>query len=256
MLDLAGRGAIVAGTRRLGEAVVQRLAREGVRLAILYRRSGDQAEAQAARARQVTDRAVAIPADLSVEADVERAVAQARDHLGDLSFCVNLAFDYPRSPLAELDAAAWERGMAGARSTFLLAVHAARAMQGNRGPTRGHLVFFGDWAAGQTPYLDHLPYLTGKAAVHFMTRAFARELAPHGILVNALAPGPTSRPPDLPLEQWRKALEQAPLHRESSVEDLAELVATLLRLETITGEVIDVDSGRHLAGTTPRESVD
>ncbi len=256
MLDLAGRGAIVAGTRRLGDAVVQRLAREGVRLAILYRHSREQAEAQAAQARRLADRVVTIPADLSLETDVQRAVLEARQQLGDLSFCVNLAFDYPRATFAELDASAWERGMAGARSTFLLAVHAARAMQANPGPTRGHLVFFGDWAAGQTPYLDHLPYLTGKAAVHFMTRAFARELASHGILVNALAPGPTSRPPDLPEDLWRKALEQAPLNRESSVDDLAEMVATLLRLETITGEVIHVDSGRHLAGTAPRESAD
>ncbi len=60
--------------------------------------------------------------------------------------------------------------MSAAKGTYLLATHCARAMSWNAGPTRGHLIFFGDWAADETPYLDYLPYLTGKAAVHFMTR--------------------------------------------------------------------------------------
>jgi enoyl-[acyl-carrier-protein] reductase (NADH) len=54
---------------------------------------------------------------------------------------------------------------------------------------------------------------------------------------------------------WEVALEQTPLARESSEEDVAELIATLLRLETITGETIRVDSGRHLAGTARRRPV-
>ncbi len=53
--------------------------------------------------------------------------------------------------------------------------------------------------------------------------------------------------------EWQEALQLAPLHRESSPEDIAELVATLLRLETMTGETIRVDSGRHLAGAGPAD---
>ena len=122
-------------------------------------------------------------------------------------------------------------------------------MMANPGPTRGHIIIFGDWAAGETPYRNHLPYLTAKAAVQFMARAFAAELAPHGVLVNAIAPGPTMRPPDISPESWqRNVLGQSPLRRESSAEEMAELVVTLLKSETITGETIRVDSGRHLAG--------
>src|SRR5438128_2353040 len=83
----------------------------------------------------------------------------------------------------------------------------------NEGPTRGHLISFGDWAAEATPYHDYLPYLTAKAAVHFMVRAFAIELAPFGILANAISPGPTAKPPDASEEEWRAALRRAPLHR-------------------------------------------
>ena len=82
-----------------------------------------------------------------------------------------------------------------------------------------------------------------------MTRAFAAELAPHRILVNSIAPGPTMRPPEISEESWeRDVLAKAPLRRESSADEIAEVVAMLLKSETITGETIRVDSGRHIAG--------
>lgn len=252
MVDLRGRGCIVAGTRRIGAAVVRRLAAEGVRPAIIYRRSRAEAERLLAEAKATAGGGCLIQADLTVEGEVAAAVAAAKRDLGDLSFCVNLASDYPRNPFPSLDAAAWEEGLAGAKGTYLLAVHAARAMMDNRGPARGHLIFFGDWAAEETPYLDHLPYLTGKAAVHYLTRAFALELAPYGILVNCLALGPAQRPPEMGERGWREAVSQTPLGREAAEEDVAELVAALLKLETVTGENIRVDAGRHLTGTELR----
>lgn len=253
MLHLTGKGAIVAGTRRVGSAVVDRLAREGVNIAIIYRGSRDAAEAQAAAARNRGVQAIALQADLTDETQVSAVVEQARQTFGDLTFSINLASDYPRVSLESLDGEAWEAGLATAKGTYLLAVHSARAMSWNEGPTRGHLIFFGDWAAEETPYLDYLPYLTGKASVHFMTRAFGLELAARGMLVNAILPGPTEKPPDMSDRGWQTALDQTPLQRESSSEDIAELITTLLRLETITGETIRVDAGRHLAGTAQRQ---
>jgi len=252
VLTLAGRGAIVAGTRRIGAHIVDRLVREHVNVALLYRSSKETAERQAESARHLGVNAIALQADLTDEGQVGRAVEQAREALGNISFSINLASDYPRNSLEQLDAAAWDAGTAAAKGTYLLATHSAQAMSWNDGPTRGHLIFFGDWAAGETPYLDYLPYLTGKASVHFMTRAFGLELASRGILVNAILPGPTEKPPDLSDRGWQIALEQTPLAREASEEDIAELIVTLLRLETITGETIRVDSGRHLAGTAQR----
>ena len=249
MLSLAGKGAIIVGTRRIGAAVTERLAREGVRPAIVYRNSRDDAERLRSSVAPLVDRSCVIQGDLTVEDDVKRIVSEADDTLGDISFCVNLASDYPRTPLAALDAVAWDKGMAAAKGAYLLALHSARRMMANAGPTRGHILLFGDWAAQETPYEDFLPYLTGKAAVLFMTRGFALELAPQGILVNSISPGPTMRPADLSQEVWDQALQSAPLRRESSADDIAEIVATLLKLETVTGQDTRVDSGRHLAGS-------
>jgi len=103
-----------------------------------------------------------IQADLSLEQDVKRLVDVAQRQLGDLSFCVNLASDYPRTPYQSLTTADWDHAMAAAKGAYLLALESSRAMQRNAGPTRGHIVFFGDWAAEETPYRDFLPYLTAK----------------------------------------------------------------------------------------------
>lgn len=252
MLELNGRGAIITGTRRFGAIIARRLAQEGVRIALVYRSSRAEAE-ELQRELSSQTQVVLIQADLSVEEQVERVVQTAKADLGDLSFLVNLAFDYPRNTLDELDAAAWERGIAGARANFLLAVNAYRAMRENEGPTRGHLIFFGDWAAAETPYSDFIPYLTGKAAVHFMTKAFGRDLAEFGILVNCIAPGPTALGIGMTDAGWARAIGFTPLKRESSAHDISEMIVALLRTETITGEILRVDSGRHVVGSPLRD---
>ena len=248
MLNLKSKGAIIAGTRRVGSVVAERLADEGVNLAIIYSKSREEAE----RLQQsVSSRvnAVIIQAELTDETQVENAVAEAKRRLGAISFCINLASDYPRVPFAKLDSAAWDQGIIPAKGNYLLSIHAARAMMTNPGPTRGHLIYFGDWAAGETPYHDFLPYLTAKAAILYMTRAFALELAPSGILVNTISPGPTRRDVDVSEKEWEEALASAPLHAESSEEEMAEMIVTLLKLETLTGEEIRIDAGRHIAGS-------
>lgn len=248
MLTLAGRGALIVGTRRVGALVARRLAAEKVNLAIAYRSSRAEAEELRDAVASQVERACLVQGDLAVEEDAHRMVRVASEEMGDLSFVVNLASGYPRTPFDSLDGPAWDEALAAAKGSYLLAVHAARTMLKNAGPTRGHIILFGDWAAEATPYKEYLPYLTAKAAIQFMVRAFAAELASQGVLVNAIAPGPTMRPSELSPEVWRQEVAKAPLQRESAAEEMAELIVTLLRSETITGETIRVDSGRHLAG--------
>ncbi|MXZ02431.1 MAG: SDR family oxidoreductase, partial [Chloroflexi bacterium] len=66
---------------------------------------------------------------------------------------------------------------------------------------------------------------------------------------NAVAPGPTMRPPEITPTDWNRAIAaKAPLQQESSVADIAEIIATLIHTSSITGEIIRVDSGRHIRG--------
>lgn len=249
MLELSGRGALIIGARRLGQNLVHRLAQEGVNIAISYRSSKDQAERLSKTVENLVERTHLMQGDLSVEEDVKRMVDETKTELGDLSFVVNLASNFPRTPFETLDGEAWDNSILDAKGNYLLAVYAARCMVDNNGPTRGHIIFFSDWAARETPYRDYLPYLTSKSAIDFMTRAFAVELAHQGILVNAIAPGPTIRPTEIEETEWDLAIQQStPLRRESSKQDIVELIVTMLKSETVTGETIRVDSGRHLAG--------
>ena len=254
MITLEGKGALIVGAKRLGIVVAKRLAEEGVNLAISYRNSAKEAETLRSSVASMAKRTTLIQGDLAIEDDVKRMVDSANTDLGNLSFVVNLASDYPKMPFNTLNAADWDTGMADAKGSYLLTLHAARVMENNLGPTRGHIILFGDSAAGEAPYTNYLPYLTAKAAVHFMTRAFAVELAAKGILVNTIAPGPTMRPPDIKESVWEQGIiARTPLRREASVAEMAELVVTILKSETITGETIRVDAGRHLSGLGDRE---
>lgn len=250
MIELKGKGALIVGAKRVGRDVALRLAQEGVNLVIAYRSSQKEAEALRRQVAPKVERACTVQADLALEADVERLVREAARGLGGLSFVVNLASQFAWTPLDALDGAAWDSALAEAKGAYLLALHAARAMLSNPGPTRGHIILFSDSAAGANPYKGYLPYLTAKAAIGFMTRAFAAELARQGILVNAIAPGPTRRPADIEKADWeRRIIGKTPLKRESSAQDIADMVVALLKSETITGECIRVDAGIHLGAS-------
>lgn len=246
-MELTGRTAVIVGTRRVGGRLAMRLAESGVHVGVIYRSSRDTAQSLVSELRSRGVRSVAVESALETDDDVNEVLECIERECGPISLLINLASDFERTSFSELDAAAWDRGISAARVNYLLAVHAARRMQQQAGPTRGHILQFGDWAAGETPYKHYLPYLTAKAAIHFMTRALAVELAPDGILVNTIAPGPTMRPPDITEVEWeRQIVSRTPLLRESSISDIIELAMTLLRSDTITGEIVRVDSGRHV----------
>ena len=239
--------ALIVGTKRVGQTIAHRLAQEGVNLAVAYRSSVTEAQNLTDSITNVETALIQV--DLNDEDQVIGVVMETVSTLGRLDYVINLASDYPYAPFESLDGAAWDSAMGTARGSYLLGVHAARRMRDNEGPNRGHIILFGDWAAEETPYNDYLPYLTAKAAIHFMTRCLAAEVAPFGIRVNAIAPGPTMRPPEITPQDWEKAIAaKAPLQQESSAEDIAEITATMLRTSSITGEIIRVDSGRHIRG--------
>ena len=241
------KAALIIGAKRVGQVVAHRLAQDGINLAIAYRSSANEAQQLADSISSVDT--ILIQADLSDELQANSAVKETIEALGGIDYVINLASDYPYAPFDSLDGAAWDRAMATAKGSYLVGVEAARNMRRNPGPNRGHIIFFGDWAAEETPYNDYLPYLTAKAAIHFMTRCLAAEVAPFGVRVNAVAPGPTMRPPEITPVDWNRAIAaKAPLQQESSVNDIAEIIATLLQTSSITGEIIRVDSGRHIRG--------
>ena len=249
MISLDDKSVVIVGAKRVGQVLAKRFANEGMRIAIAYRHSKIDAQNLLDEVIKTSPDSFILQVDITSEDSVKNMIKEVEAKFGELNFAVNLASQYNYTPFESLDSSTWDENMADAKGSFLFAINVAEMMKNNLAPTKGHIMFFTDWAAGNTPYVGYLPYLTSKAAIDFMTRCLAVELASHGILVNSIAPGPTERPPEIDKQTWTSGvIEKSPLRRESSAEEMAELIISLLKSETITGETIRVDSGRHLAG--------
>ena len=245
-MDLANRVALITGGRRIGAAVAWRLAERGADVSLSYRRSRDDIEATAGRIRGLGRRAETLQADLAQAGDCRQLVDRTVERLGRLDVLINMASVYRSKPYDELTGQDLEEGLA---VDLQAAWHCARAAVTHmRAVGGGRIINFSDWTArsGRPRYPGYLPYYVAKVAVIGLTEALALELAPHGILVNAIAPGPIVAPPDLDAGE-RSAVEQAtPLGRWGGEEEIAKTTIALIESDFITGETIRIDGGRHV----------
>ena len=149
-------------------------------------------------------------------------------------------------PFTELTDADWDRQMAvDLRASFLFS-HAAAAHMKKAGG--GRIINFADWvAASERPrYPGYLPYYVAKAGVKALTEGLALELAADQILVNAIAPGPSVPPPEMPATESESVVAATPLGRWGGAAEIAKAVLFLVGSDFVTGETIRVDGGRHI----------
>jgi len=185
-------------------------------------------------------------ADLREADACDRVVDETVDALGRIDVLVNMASVYARREYDALTDADWERSLAvDLRGAHLCAQAAVPHMRAQGG---GRIVNFTDWvAASRRPrYTGFLPYYVAKMGVIALTEALALELAPHGILVNAVAPGPILAPPDMTDEEGEAVERATPLGRWGGPDEIAKAVLLLIETDFITGEVVRVDGGRHV----------
>ncbi len=184
---LAGKTAIVTGAGRgIGRSIAIGFAKEGARI-VLCSRTRTQLEAVADEVRRVGGTAVAVPADVSRDEEIERLVRRAVECYGTVDILVNnAAILTPRAPLAEMTTADWDLTMiVNVRGPFLLSREVARIMTPKRS---GSIINLSSGAGKRVmPYWG--AYSLSKVGIEGMTRIFAEELRPHGIRVNAVNPG-------------------------------------------------------------------
>ena len=245
-MQLAGKGALITGGKRIGLVIAGELAARGVDVALTYARSRPEAEEAAERVRSAGRRATIIQADLSRPDACDMVVATAAEAFGRLDILVNMASVYKERPFDELRAADWDATVnVDLRAAFLCARAAAPHMRRQGG---GRIVNFSDWIAksGRPRYRGFLPYYVAKAGIIGLTEALALELAGDNILVNAIAPGPILAPPDMTAEESRAVEHATPLGRWGGEIEIAKAVLALLDGDFITGETVRVDGGRHV----------
>lgn len=237
---------VTGGGRGIGAAVVARLALAGHDVIVNYRSDRDAAEAVAAAAG---GRSVAVPADVADPADVERLFAVAAG-LGPVTGLVNSAgLTAHLGDLADTPVDTIRRVLdVNLLGTVLCARRAAQVMSTRRGGSGGAIVNLSSAAATLGSAHEYVHYAAAKAAVDAFTMGLAKELAPDGIRVNAVAPGivrtgihADAGDPDRP----DRLAGRIPLGRAGEPAEIAPAVAWLLGPEAtyVTGTVLRVAGG-------------
>lgn len=233
---------VTGGARRVGRAIVQRLAEEGFAVAFTYHTSEpDAAGLRKWVYRKIGRSGVALRADLrDPESAVDHIHREFTEKFDRLDVLVNNASLYKPGNLRETD-------LSLVRELEAVNVHAPLLLCQRFAPmlrrSSGHVVNMIDLLA-ERPWPEYLAYCATKAALANLTQSLARELAPE-VTVNGIAPGVVDWPDDYPNSERAKYLRRVPLKRAGSPEDVAALVHFLATEGTyITGQIIRLDGGR------------
>jgi len=214
-------------------------------VAVNYRERRDQADEVVAAITLAGGRAVAVGGDVASPADCTRLVEAARQALGPIDILVNNAGVFRKGDLADFDLAQME-GMRNVNVDGLIRV--TRAVAGEMKARRwGRIVNIASIAGIGTTSVGTTFYAATKAAVITLTRRFALDLGPHGITVNAIAPGFIAT--DMAMQSgadFDALAGKAMMRRVGTPEDIAAAAAYLASEDAgfITAQLLTVDGGR------------
>jgi len=243
----AGKIVLVTGAQRgIGSAIALRFAAAGADVALNFLDDKAAAESVAAQITSLGRRAATLPADVAKPEEARHLVAEAERVLGPLDVLVNNAAIFPRAPFLELTEDLWDAVLGtNLKATFVCSQEAARRMVAARRP--GAIINISSGA----PYRGSMratAYMASKLGIVGLTRGMARELAPHGIRVNAVAPGVTNTAmPRLGnTEEALMALGRTnPSGRLAEPDDIADVVVFLATdaARFVVGQLIHVNGG-------------
>ena len=250
LFDLSGRTALITGgSRGLGLQIAEALGEMGARI-VLSARKADELEEAVAHLKTMRIDASYVVADASKESDIARLVDESMQRLGRIDILVNNAGATWGAPAEDHPLEAWDKLMnLNVRGVFLLTQAVGkRSMIPNH---HGRVITVASIAGlrGNPPgMMKTLAYNTSKGALVNFTRALAGEWGPHGITVNAIAPG------FFPSKMTRGVIAQlgeenmaklVPLQRLGDSEDLkgAALLFASRAGKHITGQILAVDGG-------------
>ncbi|HEY1802016.1 MAG TPA: SDR family oxidoreductase [Terriglobales bacterium] len=240
---LAGKNALITGgALRLGRASALALAEAGANVAITFRDSGKTALRTVNEIQKFKVNAIALPCDVTDELSVKEAVHEAATQLGGLDILINNAANYETVEFAKITLKQWDDIFASnARGPFLVSREALPYLK----ERKGKIINMGS-LGGLRAWAEHAHYCSSKAAVHMLTKAMAKALAPE-IAVNCVAPGMIDLGEVAAAEFMRKMAKQTPMRRNGTGEEIAAAVLFFATApHFITGEIMVVDGGLSL----------
>ncbi|WP_071673761.1 SDR family oxidoreductase [Nioella nitratireducens] len=248
---------VTGGAKRLGRAMALALAGEGHDVAIHYAGSADAAEATADDIRAMGRRAVTLQADLLDEAATQSLIPRATEALGQpVTVLINNASIFEYDTIDSMTRTSWDRHIesnlrAPVALTQALAAQMPAATPDENGEpqARGLVINMVDQRVNKlTP--DFMSYTIAKMGLWAFTRTAAQALAPH-VRVNAIGPGPTLQGERQSPDHFTRQRKATILQRGSDPDGICEALLYFLRARGVTGQLICVDGGQHLAWQTP-----
>ena len=248
---LQGKVAVVTGgASGIGRGIAEAFGRNGANVLLTYHQSEQGASETVAAIEAAGSKAVALQADLTQEAETERAIATAFNQFGALDILVaNSGGLLQRSRVADCSLDLWQQALAvNLTSTFLCCRAALRYME----PAgQGCIITISSLAAHDGGGQGATHYAAAKGGVLTFTKALAKEVGPLGIRVNSIAPGliATQFHDRFSTAEGRQAaVARTPLGREGQPEDIAGAALFLASpaASFITGETIEVNGGQGL----------
>lgn len=247
-MELRGAVALVTGGNGgLGQRICHALAREGVNIAVMYAQSRDQAEGVArelASSHQIN--AGAFGCDITSDDAVSKLIDDVTKRFGRIDILVNDAAYNKAIPFPDLDSMTlevWDKIMAVNLTGPMRLTKAVAPIMKAQG--RGRVVNIAS-VAGLGPTGSSIAYAVSKAGLIHLTRCMAVAMAPE-TLVNCVAPGlleGTRATSNLRPEQVERSASSSLLKKPADKDDCADMVVTMCRTETMTGQTIVIDAGR------------
>lgn len=243
-MELSGKVVLITGgTKGIGAATALELARCGADVAIVGRHDDDAARQTKSEIELLGRRCLMVIADVSIPEQAARSVQQTAEHLHSVDALIHCAGGAVVGGLLDVDPEAWHAAFdTHVHSVYYLCRAVVPWMKKRR---EGAIVMISS-IAGLRGIPFNLPYQVVKGALPQFARAMAREFANDNIRVNCVAPGiiRTRFHENMSPEQKQHNLDhRIPLRREGTPEQVASLIAEVVRNDYLTGETFTIDGG-------------
>ncbi len=238
---------VTGGARRLGEAIVRDLTANGFAVAIHCNTSRKDADRLAADIYGRGGRAAVVQADLSQQETAERVIAEATETLGPVQLLVNNASLFDDDSALDFEWDVWDRHFAvHVKAPVMLARKMAETLPQAMEGLVVNMIDQRVWRL--TP--KFFSYTLSKSALWTATRTMAQALSPR-VRVNAIGPGPTLQNERQNTADFQRQVSGLLLERGPDLSELGATIRYLWSARSITGQMIALDGGQHLAWETP-----
>lgn len=238
---------VTGGAKRLGRAMAEAIAADGWRVVLHYRGSQTEAEDVVDGICRAGGQAVAMQADLSVEAEMSELGRRAAEPFGPPDLLINNASIFEQDDAFTADRADWDRHVeTNLRAPFVL----SQAFVRHQPQGDALIVNMLDQRVWKlTP--QFMTYTLSKSALWTLTQTLAQAFGPLGVRVNGIGPGPTMRNARQSEDDFAAQGQATILGRGAATKDVLGALRFLIESPSVTGQMIAVDAGQHLAWRTP-----